>query len=443
MRSGYLFIFGFTLLFSACSEETEESGVLEAEKFRGDLVLATRLGGSLHDRAAAIIELNGGELGLLATSESTDGMLSGKTREGEDYWFLHLDQATNLISSKTYGGSGGDVATDLIATRDGGFLFSGYSMSKDGDASKNEGYHDTWFVKTNASGGIEWEKSYGFAGHDHSYSILETEDGGYFSAGFLDVTASGGAGNENVKHGVGEFWGQKLDASGNLQWRNYFGGSNNDRSYKALQTPDGGFVLVGFTESDDFDISTPRGSYDIWVVKLNSTGSLVWERSFGGSGVDIAHDALMLGNGDFLIVGQTNSSDGDIKNPNGDFDAFAMRISPQGTLIWQQNYGGSDFEFAQSITPGPANTFFLTGNTRSANLTASGNAGNNDIWAFQITESGALIWQKTWGGTGIDLGIDAVFSSTNSLYILGTTDSPSLDITTALGKDDLILLQVN
>merc|ERR1711969_355080 len=114
-------------------------------------------------------------------------------------------------------------------------------MSKDGDASKNEGFHDTWFVKTNASGGIEWEKSYGFAGHDHSYSVLETADGGYFSAGFLDVTASGGAGNENVKHGVGEFWGQKLDATGNLQWRNYFGGSNNDRSYKAIQTPDAGF----------------------------------------------------------------------------------------------------------------------------------------------------------------------------------------------------------
>ena len=443
MRFRHLLFFGLTLSFFACSEDNAVAPVVEPETFNGEVVSATRFGGSLHDRAAAIIELNTGGLGVLATSESTDGMLSDKTREGEDYWFLQLDAATNLISSKTYGGSGGDVATDLIATQDGGFLLGGYSMSKDGDASKNEGFHDTWFVKTNASGGIEWEKSYGFAGHDHSYSVLETADGGYFSAGFLDVTASGGAGNENVKHGVGEFWGQKLDATGNLQWRNYFGGSNNDRSYKAIQTPDAGFLLVGFTESDDFDISSPHGSYDIWLVKLNSTGSLVWERSFGGSGVDIAHDALMLPNGDFLIVGQTNSSDGDISDANGDFDAFAMRVSAEGTLIWQQNYGSTDFEFAQSITLGPSNTFFVTGNTRSADITPSGNAGNNDIWAFQITDEGDLRWQQTWGGSGIDLGVDAVFSQDQFLYIIGSTDSPSLLSTTTLGNDDLLILRLN
>lgn len=316
-------------------------------------------------------------------------------------------------------------------------------MSADGDASKNEGFHDNWFIKTDAFGNVQWEKSYGFAGHDHSYSILQTADGGYFSAGFLDVTASGGAGNENSKHGIGEFWGQKLDANGDLEWRNYFGGTSNDRSYKALQTQDGGFVLFGFTESTDFDITNSKGSYDFWIVKLDQKGTLQWQKTYGGSGIDQAYDALMLDNGDFLVVGQTFSTDGDITNALGGSDAWVIRINSLGNIVWEQNYGSSDFEFAKHLSAGPDNTFFLVGNTRSATLSDKGNAGENDIWVFQINGSGDMLWQETYGGPGIDLGVDAVFSANGVLNLLGTTESSDLESTLGLGAADLVLVQID
>ncbi|WP_442847267.1 hypothetical protein [Leeuwenhoekiella sp. H156] len=435
-------IFSLFLLIVACAEDDTQLDAALSNSFRGQLVSLQHYGGSLDDRAAALVSLDAGGFAVLGTAQSVDGMLAGKTRAGEDYWLLRLDDSGNISQSLTFGGNDGDVATDLIATSDGGFLMGGYSMSADGDASKNEGFHDTWFVKTNASGGIEWEKSYGFAGHDHSYSVIQTEDGGYFSAGYLDVTASGGAGNENSKHGVGEFWGQKLDASGNLEWRNYFGGSNNDRSYKALQTPDGGFMLIGFTESDDFDISQTHGSYDYWIVKLSKTGGMQWEKTFGGSGIDIAYDAVFLSNGDCLIVGQSNSTDGDVTASNGDFDAWVMRIDAAGNLKWQRSFGGADFEFARSITPGPDNSFFIIGNSRSADTTSNGNAGANDIWVFQVDSEGQLLWQETWGGEGIDLGTDAVYSEKGILYVLATTASSSVESASGFGKDDLILLQL-
>ncbi len=437
------FLWFFLIVLSSCSDEQQEAMPVTASTFEGNLVGVARFGGSSSDRAASIVNMENGQLTILGTTESIGGMVADKSRSGEDFWLFEIDENANLLSSKTYGGSGGDVATDLITTKDGGFLMSGYSMSSDGDASKNEGFHDSWFVKTNTSGGIEWEKSYGFAGHDHSYSIVETVDGGYFSAGFLDVSASGGAGSDNVKHGVGEFWGQKLDASGDFQWRNYFGGSNNDRSHKALQTSDGGFMLIGFTESNDFDISQTHGSYDFWVVKLTATGSMEWERSYGGIGIDIAHDAILLDNGDCIIVGQSNSADGDVNGAQGDFDGWVIRIDAEGYLVWQKSFGASNFEFAQAITPGPDDSFFIVGNTRSADLTQTSNAGENDIWAFQIDGAGKLLWQQSWGGAGIDLGIDAVYSENQSLYILGTSQSESFQTAPGLGSDDILLLQIN
>ena len=129
-------------------------------------------------------------------------------------------------------------------------MLVGYSKSSDGDSSENRGQHDNWLIRTDPSGLIIWEKSFGFSGHDHAYNIIETSNGGLFFNGFLDVSASQGLGRKKIKsnnlsrHGVGEFWVHKIDMNGNLQWRNYFGGTNNDRSYDAIETSQGEFVIL-------------------------------------------------------------------------------------------------------------------------------------------------------------------------------------------------------
>ena len=266
----------------------------------------------------------------------------------------------------------------MIQTSDGGYALSGYSRSNDGDVSGNEGFQDHWIVKLDAQGEIQWEKNYGFSGSDQAFSIIQTSDGGYFTSGFLDVTASGGEGDdllesENdaetraVQHGVGEFWGHKLDANGNKEWRRYFGGTNNDRAYAAVQADDGGILMVGASESDDFDISNPKGSYDFWAVRLNATGELLWERSFGGSEIDIAFAITKAQDGNYVIAGDTRSNDGDVSGFNGNADVWVIKINDQGTLLWEKTLGGTDFDSARAITTIP-NGFAITGSSRSSDM---------------------------------------------------------------------------
>jgi len=168
------------------------------------------------------------------------------------------------------------------------------------------------------------------------------------------------------KHGVGEFWCHKLDSEGNLQWRRYFGGTSNDRSYDAIETQDGDFVVVGSSESQDVDISNPKGGYDIWVVKIDSNGNLLWERSLGGSEYDIGNAIIETYNGDFLIAGQTFSQDKDVTNPLGGSDGILIWLSSVGELIRSKNMGGSGFDTLNDIIQRPDGTLLAVGHSSSS-----------------------------------------------------------------------------
>ena len=115
-------------------------------------------------------------------------------------------------------------------------------------------------------------------------------------------------------HGVGEFWGHKLDANGDLVWRRYFGGTNNDRVNQVIEAQDSGILMIGASESNDFDVTDSRGSYDFWAVRLDQEGNLIWEQSYGGSEIDIAYSAVTTSDGGYLLVGDTRSNDLDVTN---------------------------------------------------------------------------------------------------------------------------------
>ena len=168
---------------------------------------------------------------ILGSTKSTDGDITDKTTSDEDYWLLKVKPNGDIVWSKTYGGPEDDTASSLEKTSDGGYIVSGYSRGAGGDVSNNEGFHDFWIVKFTASGDLQWEKSYGFAGSDKAYKVIQTKDGGYIAAGVLDVTASNGEGGlgsnrssqdlgRSVQHAGGDYWVIKLSASGQLQWRN-------------------------------------------------------------------------------------------------------------------------------------------------------------------------------------------------------------------------------
>tara|TARA_R110000782_G_scaffold151398_6_gene244076 strand:- start:686 stop:2029 length:1344 start_codon:yes stop_codon:yes gene_type:complete len=441
------FLFLACFIFSCAKEEAEIAFDSLNTEFKGELDFIKNFGGSRNESAQAIVKTTDGGFAILGYTESINGDISTKTEEENDYWFLKFDENSNLQWNKTYGGSKDDIGQSLAQTSDGGFILTGYSMSSDGDASKNEGFHDNWILKLDAQGNLEWQSSYGFSGHDHSYDILEASQGGYFFTGFLDITSARADGNTEkgnslTSHGVGEFWGTKIDEEGSVQWRGYFGGTNNDRAHGVVQTNDGGFVMAGFTESDDFDISNTNGSYDFWVVKVDSFGNLIWEQSFGGEGIEVSYDIAKTRDNGFVVVGNTFSTNGDILLNHGESDMWMIKLDEEGNLIWEQTYGGSQFDLAQAVVQSKDGGFLITGNSKSDDKDSSLNNGENDIWLVKTNAFGDLVWEKSFGGSGLDFGFDLLENTDGSILIVGESSSTDFGSVSSKGNADLILLKI-
>lgn len=444
----HLFLFFIGVLFFSCEKEDNNSGVPASETaFLGEVVWIKTFGGSGEETAQAIISTTDGGYAVLGFTNSTDGDVQNKTNPVNDYWLLKFDTHGGLQWNKTYGGSKDDRGQSLAQTIDGGYALTGYAMSDDGDGSLNNGFHDNWVLKVDGQGELEWEKSFGFSGHDHSYDIITTEDQGFFFTGFLDITSARADGNTEkngslTRHGVGEFWGTKIDENGELQWRGYFGGTNNDRSHAVVEAEDGGFVMAGFTESDDFDISNAQGSYDFWMVKVDGNGNLLWERSFGGSGIEISYDIAKTLDGSYVITGNTFSTDGDVSKINGESDFWLVKVNDTGSIVWEQTYGGSGFDAAQAVIASKDEGYFVVGNSKSSDKDANANYGENDIWIIKTDAAGNLVWQKSFGGSDLDFAFDIVENADGSIIVVGETSSDDFQDTVSKGKSDVVMIKV-
>ncbi len=431
------------ILCASCSDNDTRIATVN---LTGEIEWQKTFGGSGDDIARAVIETADGGYAVIGYTNSIDGDVTDKQLQENDFWVLKLNSDGDVEWQKTYGGSGDDQGRAIIQTLDGGYAITGPSKSSDGDGSNNEGQHDHWIVKLDAQGTIEWEKSHGFSGHDHSRSILQTKDGGYFIGGYLDVDSSGGLGNEtiNTKHGVGEFWAQKLDATGNLEWRRYFGGTMNDRIFKVLQAHDGNFLLVGASESEDFDVNSSNGSYDFWVLKIDTEGTMLWEKSFGGSGIDTGHAAVKTNDGNYLITGAAISSDGNISNSKGNSDAWVIKINDNGEMLWEKSFGGSGFDAAWAIDSGSGifSSYVIAGNSKSTDGDTTMNHGENDFWVFKIDTNGKLLFEKSLGGSGLDFAYGVIETRDQKIVVVGETESSDINVTSNHGKKDIWIAKI-
>ena len=435
-------VFFVALFFINCSEHTNNSNSNGQEI---DIDFITTLGGSKNESAQAVVHTTDGGYAILGHTQSMDGDVLNKSNESYDYWMLKFDANNQLQWQKTYGGSDDDRGVDVIQTSDSGYAIIGKSKSNDLEVSENAGFDDFWVSKLDSSGAIIWEYSFGFAGSDTPYSIIQTNDNGYLLSGVLDVSASNGQGDRNSilsRHAGGDYWVIKLNASGVKQWSNYYGGSFTDTAYDAIQTEDDGYIIIGSSDSDDVDITNNRGSYDFWILKISANGTLVWEKSFGGSEIDEAHAISQATDGNYLIVGDTRSNDLDISQNNGAADLWIIKITPEGTLLWEKTLGGSSFDVGRSISKTQDNGFLISGSSRSTNGSLTSNKGQNDAWIVKINSSGNLEWQKTIGGSEVDFFYDAVELNDQTLIAVGDSNSSNEDIYENNGFTDLLILKL-
>lgn len=430
----------FQLLLS-CNSDDDSNSTSD-----GEVTFVKTYGGSKNDSAQSVIATMDGGYAILGFTQSMDGDITDKQNESFDYWVLKFNAENQLEWQKTYGGSADERGRSIIQTQDGGYAIIGFSFSNDGDVTDNAGLQDYWLAKLDANGNISWQKSFGYQGADAGISVIQTNDQGYLVSGILDVTASGGLGNSSRsenRHAGGDYWVLKLAATGTIEWSRYFGGNATDTPEGIVQTDDNGFIITGGSDSDDTDISNNLGSYDFWVVRISASGDLVWEKSFGGDQIDEARAIVKSGDGNFIIAGDTRSNDNDISNNNGAADLWLIKISPNGELLWEKTIGGTSFDVARSILKTQDNGFLLAGSSRSDDIDVSENNGQNDAWALKVDSNGNLQWETTVGGSDIDFAYSITELNDNAIIAVGDSTSSDGDVIENKGFTDLLILKID
>ena len=410
----------------------------------GQISFVKTLGGTKNDSGQSAVATNDGGYAILGYTQSNDGDIDDKQDESFDYWVLKFDAQDQLQWQKTYGGSADERGNSIIQTQDGGYAILGYSFSDDSDVSDNAGLQDFWLVKLDAIGTVSWQKSYGYQGADSGISVIQTNDQGYLVSGILDVTASGGQGNtsrSSSRHAGGDYWALKLNSSGDIEWSRYFGGNFTDTPQGIVQTNDNGFIIAGSSDSNDTDISNNLGTYDFWVIRISATGELIWEKSFGGNQIDEARAIVESGDGNFIIAGDTRSSDNDVSTNNGAADLWLIKISPSGDLIWERTIGGSSFDVARAMVKSQTGGYILSGSSRSNDFDVNENKGQNDAWILKVDDNGNLEWETTVGGSNIDFSYGIAELNDGSIVAVGDTASNDADIIENKGFTDLLIIE--
>ncbi|MGM0581980.1 MAG: T9SS type A sorting domain-containing protein [Bacteroidota bacterium] len=350
------------------------------------------------------------------------------------YWVVKLNKDGEMEWEETYGGSDDDFAHSIVQTNDGGYAVAGYSDSRDGDITDHDGglsYSDNyWIVKLDADGNIEWDKIYGGAGDELAYSIIQTNDNGYAVAGWSSTP-------DDRNNGSKDYWILKLDENGDLEWDKYLGGSGWEEASSIIQTEDGGYAITGLTSSSDGDIDGDNnGSQDFWLVKLDENGNLEWEENYGGSEEDYANSIIQSNDEGYVLSGVSESSDGDIDDNNGNEDYWIIKVDANGNLEWEENFGGSRGDFANSITKFGTEGYVVAGSSRSDDGDLSEENESNSFWLIQLDNDGNMKWKSTYGGSDNEYAESVIETNNGAIAIAGSSTSSDGDVSTNNGLRD-------
>jgi len=342
-------------------------------------------GGSRPDMAYFVQQTN--DNGYVITGY-TSSFGAGST----DFWLVKTNWNGNIQWNKTYGGTSRDEAYCVQQTSDGGYIIAGTTRSF------GAGFSDFWLVKTDSNGEQIWNKTYGGSRLDDAYSVQQTDDGGYIAAGSTDSFGSG----------YKDFWLVKVYPNSDMQWNKTYGGLYDDIAYSVQQTNDEGYIICGYT-------STLAGYEDFWLVKTDSNGEQIWNKTYGGENSEYAYFVQQTSDGGYIIAGSTYSL-------TTEFDMWLVKTDSSGNMQWNKTYGGLLDEEAYSVRQTIDGGYIIAGFTDSF-------ASNRDIWLIKTDSFGNIEWSQTYGGTEKDEAYAVQQTSDAGYIVAGTTYSfgPSWD----------------
>jgi len=347
----------------------------------------------------------------------------------------------DTLWTRTYGGSYDDCGYSVQQTSDGGYIIAGYT------SSFGAGGSDFYLLKTDSSGDTTWTRTYGGSDSDWGWSVQQTSDGGYviagatwsFGAGLTDMyllkTDSSGDtiwtrtyGGSDLDEAwsvqqtsdggyviAGEIWSSggttydvcllKTDSSGDTLWTCTYGGSEWDRGRSVQQTSDGGYIIAGYT------YSFGAGCTDVYLVKTDSSGDTLWTRTYGGSSDDLGWSVQQTSHGGYVIAGTTFSFGA------GSNDVYLVKTDSSGDTLWTRTYGGSDLDYGNSVQQTSDGGYIIAGGTRSFGI------GARDVYLIKTNSSGDTLWTRTYGGSSGDAGYSVQQTTDGGYIIAGYTES--------------------
>ncbi len=329
-------------------------------------------------------------------------------------------------------------------TSDSGYVMVCVSDGTNGDFTSNYGYYDIWVVRMTSWGDVVWKKKYGGGFNDFPTFIVQTSDGGYIFSGYTTSNDTDVSG----LHGATDCWVVKLDDTGRIQWQRTYGGSDWEAMSMIRPTADGGYIAIGQSSSVDGDITFSHGFEDIWVLKLSATGAIQWQKSYGGSAEEDGTAIMQTADGGYIMSGNTKSTDGDMSGNHGDMDVWVMKLDDTGAVEWQHCYGGTGVElngshdYPGNIAQTQDGGYMFTCFTASTDGDITTPLGGNDSWVVKLSASGAIQWQKTLGGTGDDYGYYAGLVPGGGYIIANVSESTDGDITAPIGQRDMWIVKL-
>jgi hypothetical protein len=388
-------------------------------------------------------------------------------------------QPFHIAWLNTIGGTNEESAYQIVESTEGGVILVGETRSNDGDIvgsyhGRGSVYSDMWVIKCDRDGSIVWTRVLGGRVNDPAHSVVALEDGGCLVVGTagssegtvpektrsgnacwaLRLDSEGGtmwskaymtnldegmcvvrtkagfliAGESEVRSGDG--WLMMLNDTGKLLWEKTYGGSNTDQLRSVIPTSDGGYLAVG-TSSSDYLGGAAHGGDDAWVIKVAYDGDMEWQHLFGGPRADVATSVVETSDHHYMVVGYSHTSNDpkDIPGSRGYMDGFAIRLDSSGTTEWIRIIGGKGDDYIHQIIPIGGERYMAVGTSSSNDGDGGTPHGDIDCWILQIDSSATVLAKQCIGGTGQDRGYSIAPAGTNGYLVCGETYSSDGDIT--------------
>ncbi|MCG8696763.1 MAG: hypothetical protein MI922_01820 [Bacteroidales bacterium] len=376
---------GYVVSGYVLGELTEHSGTQDIliAKFdaNGDTVWTNVIGTWFQDTEGQVVQLADSSY-IHLSSNWADGTIDGQFGRF-DYWLHFIDKNGNEVSDRRYGGSGKDNVrgiTKLNSSTD--FMVYGFAESNDSLVKFNYGVQDVWILRLNQTGDTLWTAVLGGSNQEEVIKMIQTNDNNLVAT----VNTNSNDGMIKVNNGLYDAWITKINqTTGDTLWTQVYGGSLNDAANAVVELPDGSLMVLGRTNSADSIIASNNGGYDAWLLKLDASGNLLWNKTLGGSGFDEGVELITTSDGNLMALCNTQSSNGDLNGNLGGQDVWLIKFDYDGNILWKEVYGGLNNDTGAGIIEKKPGTFVISATSESSTKNVPQNYGGSDYWIFEVT----------------------------------------------------------